>query len=62
MSEQQKRIKKALQRMSEHYRKYPPQKLESDDQGRLLLDPNNPHHVEWMKDHEASELILPEHR
>ena len=62
MNEQQKRIEKALQRMSEHYRKYPPQKLESDDQGRLLLDPNNPHHVAWYEDHEASELIPPEHR
>jgi hypothetical protein len=33
--------------MSEHNKKVKIRKLENDDQGRLLLDPNNPQDREW---------------
>lgn len=32
-------------------------KLESDDEGRLLLDRTNPHHREWLENEDAYEQI-----
>lgn len=62
MSEQKRSIEEKLEKVFEHYRKFPPQKLETDEHGRLLLDPTNPHHVEWMEDDEAAELIPDEYK
>lgn len=33
------------------------QKLENDENGNLLLDPQNPHHREWYENDEDYEVI-----
>ena len=38
--------------LSEYNQISPPEKLELDGQGRLLLDPENPHHVLWYENDE----------
>lgn len=57
MSDQKRTIEELLQRMSENNKKVPIAKLACDEQGRLLLDPTNPHHVEWWEEDQAAELI-----
>jgi hypothetical protein len=57
MSEQKRRIEEKLEKVFEHYRKFPPQKLETDEHGRLLLDPNNPHHRAWYENDDEYEVI-----
>lgn len=54
---QERTTAELLQRMSEHNKKVKIRKLESDDQGRLLLDPTNPHDREWYFNDEAYEEI-----
>lgn len=46
-NKQERTTAELLQRMSEHNKKVKIRKLENDDQGRLLLDPNNPQDREW---------------
>ncbi|PKH10655.1 hypothetical protein [Planomicrobium sp. MB-3u-38] len=46
-----------LRRISEANRHLQFYKLESDDQGRLLLDRTNPHHREWVEHDDAYERI-----
>lgn len=55
MSEPKRSTEELLKRMSEYNRISPPEKLESDEQGRLLLNPENPHHVDWYFDDEIYE-------
>lgn len=62
MSEQKRSIEEKLQRISEYNKKLNIEKLEVDEHGRLLLDPTNPHHVEWMEDDEAADLIPDEYK
>ena len=52
---QERTTAELLQRMSEHNKKVKIRKLENDEQGRLLLDPNNPHDLEWYFNDEAYE-------
>ena len=52
---QERTIEELLQRMSENNKKVNIRKLESDDQGRLLLDWNNPRDREWYFNDEAYE-------
>ena len=52
---QEKTTAELLQRMSEHNKKMKIRKLENDEQGRLLLDPNNPHDREWYFNDDAYE-------
>lgn len=55
MNEPKRTIEELLERMSENNKKVSIAKLESDEQGRFLLDPANPHHVEWFENDKAYE-------
>lgn len=55
MSENKRSTEELLKTMSENNKRLKIQKLESDDQGRLLLDPTNPHHVAWYENDEEYE-------
>lgn len=57
MSEPKRSTEELLKRMSEYNRISPPEKLESDEQGRLLLNPDNPHHRAWMENDDEYEII-----
>lgn len=46
-----------LRRISAANRHFEFYKLESDDQGRLLLDRSHPHHREWIENDDAYERI-----
>lgn len=48
---------KLLRRISAANRHFEFYKLESDDQGRLLLDRTNPYHREWMENDDAYEQM-----
>lgn len=50
MSEPKRSLDERLQRIFEMNQRLNIQKLETDDQGRFLLDQNNPHHVMWYED------------
>lgn len=52
MSKTTRSTEELLTRLSEYNRISPPEKLELDRQGRLLLDPLNPHHVLWYESDE----------
>lgn len=52
MSKTTRSTEELLTRLSEYNRISPPEKLELDGQGRLLLDPENPHHVVWYENDE----------
>lgn len=54
---QERTTEELLQRMSENNKRVKIRKLESDDQGRLLLDWNNPHDREWIENNDAYEQI-----
>ena len=54
---QERSIEELLQRISESNKKVKIRKLENDDQGRLLLDWNNPHDREWYFNDDAYERI-----
>lgn len=57
MSEPKRSTEELLKRMSEYNKIRPPEKLESDEQGRLLLNPDNPHHVAWYENDDEYEII-----
>lgn len=58
MKDKQKRTtEELLQRISESNKRGKIRKLDSDDQGRLLLDWNNPHDREWYFNDDAYEII-----
>ncbi len=59
MSDQNRSIEEKIQQISEYNQKLNIQKLEVDEHGWLLLDPTNPHHVEWYED---PELISDEYK
>lgn len=61
MSEQKRSIEEKLQRIHEYNKKLGITKLEADENGVLLLDPSNPHHVEWYEDDDAANLVPDEH-
>lgn len=52
MSKTTRSTEELLTRLSEYNRISPPEKLEIDGQGRLLLDPENIHHVLWYENGE----------
>lgn len=54
---QERSIEELLQRISESNKKVKIRKLENDEQGRLLLDWNNPHDREWFENDDAYERI-----
>lgn len=47
LTQKKRTTEELLKRMSENNKKAKIQKLESDDQGRFLLDPNNKQHRAW---------------
>lgn len=53
MSKNTRSTEELLTRLSEYNRISSPEKLELDGQGRLLLDPENPHHVLWYENDEG---------
>lgn len=57
MGEQKKTTEELLQRMSENNKKAEIAKLESDENGVLLLDPSNPYHREWLEKDDDYEII-----
>lgn len=52
MSKTTRSTEELLTRLSEYNRISPPEKLELDGQGRLLLNPLNPDHVLWYENDE----------
>lgn len=52
MSKTTRSTEELLTRLNEYNRISPPEKLELDGQRRLLLNPENPHHVLWYEDDE----------
>lgn len=46
-----------LQLMSENNQKVKLYKLEPDEHGNYLLDPNNPHHRAWYENDDEYEVI-----
>lgn len=56
MSELKRSLDERLQSLAEMNQHLNIQTLETDDQGRFLLDRYNPHHVAWYEDYDP-ELI-----
>lgn len=56
LAAKKKSLEEKLQLMHENNQKVGLYKLESDEQGRYLLDPNNKHHREWLENPEAYEV------
>lgn len=50
--EKRKSSEELLKKISAYNKISPPQKLESDENGNLLLDPENPHHRNWFENDE----------
>ena len=57
MSERKKSVDELLKSISEKNKILGIQKLESDENGNLLLDPQNPHHRAWYENDEDYEVI-----
>lgn len=57
MGEPKRSAEELLKSISEYNRISPPEKLESDEHGRLLLNPDNPHHRAWMENDDDYEII-----
>lgn len=54
---QERTTEELLKRVSESNKRVNIRKLDSDDQGRLLLDWSNPHDREWFFNDDAYEII-----
>jgi len=46
-------IEELQKKLSEEIRKNPPRKMESTEDGTIILDPNNPQDREWYENDEA---------
>lgn len=59
MSNQNKTIDELLKELGEANKRtgFQARKLESDENGNLLLDPNNPQDVEWFENNSAYDII-----
>lgn len=57
MSEPKRSTEELLRCMSSNNKRLKIEKLETDNQGHFLLDPNNPYHVEWYFD-DVSNVII----
>lgn len=55
-----KTTEELLLKMSENNKKLDLWKLESDENGNLLLDPANSSHREWLENDEDYDIILDE--
>jgi hypothetical protein len=57
MSESNRNIEELLKVMTENNQKVNLYKLEADEHGRYLLDPNNPHHRAWVENDDEYEVV-----
>lgn len=57
MGEPERNIEELLKLMHENNQKMNLYKLEADENGNYLLDPQNPHHREWYENDEEYEVI-----
>lgn len=57
MDQPKRTIEESLKIMVENNNKLNLYKLESDEQGRYLLDSNNPHHRAWIENDDEYEVI-----
>lgn len=57
MGEPKRSTEELLKVMAENNQKLNLYKLEPDEHGRYLLDPNNPHHRAWMENDDEYEII-----
>lgn len=57
MSESKRSTEELLKVMAENNQKLKLYKLEADEHGRYLLDPNNAHHRAWMENDDDYEII-----
>lgn len=59
MEKSKRSTEELLQQMHENNQKVKLYKLEADEQGNYLLDPNNPHHRSWYENDDEYEVIEP---
>lgn len=59
MEKPKRSMDELLQQMHENNLKVKLYKLEADEHGRYLLDPNNPHHQAWIENDDEYEVIEP---
>lgn len=57
MDQSKRTIEESLKIMAENNNKLNLYKLEADEQGRYLLDPNNPDHRAWIENDDEYEVI-----
>ena len=57
MSEPKRSTEELLKVMAENNQKLNLYKLEADEHGRYVLDPNNSHHRAWMENDDDYEII-----
>lgn len=57
MEKPKRSTEELLQQMHENNQKVKLYKLEADEHGRYLLDPNNPHHRAWYENDDEYEVI-----